>query len=149
MTILEKLDSDIKEAMKARQTDRLAAVRLIKATVKNKEIELIRPLSEPEFFAALATMTKQRHESIEQFKKGNRNDLAAIEEKELEVINSYLPKSLSDLEVDSMISAAITKVGAKTPKDMGLVMKELKEKTTGRVDGKLLSDKVRTKLSAI
>ena len=148
MTILEKLEADLKEAMKARNQDRLSAVRLIKSTVKNKEIELIHPLSEPEFFAVLATMAKQRHESIEQFKKGNRNDLAATEEKELEVIHSYLPKSLSDAEVDKLIADAVAKVGAKTPKDMGLVMKELKEKTTGRVDGKILSDKVRTKLTS-
>lgn len=149
MTILEKLEDEIKTAMKARDQDRLGAVRLIKSTVKNKEIELIRPLSETEFFAVLATMVKQRQESIEQFKKGNRNDLVAKEEAELKIIGSFLPQSLSETEVDSLITDAIIKVGAKTPKDMGLVMKELKEKTAGRVDGKLLSDKVRAKLSSI
>ncbi len=147
MTILEKLDQEIKEALKARDQSRLDAIRLIKASVKNKEIELIHPLSEAEFFAVLSTMAKQRHESIDQFKKGGRVDLAEKEEKELAVISSFLPQPLSDSELDHLIAEAISQTGAKSPKDMGLVMKALKEPTMGRVDGKILSERVRSKLA--
>jgi uncharacterized protein len=149
MTILQKIEADMKEAMKARNQDLLDALRLIKTTVKNKEIELIRPLTETEFFATLSTMAKQRNESIEQFKKGNRPDLAAKEEKELEVISTFLPKSLSDAELDALLAKAIATTAAKGPKDMGLVMKAVKDETAGRVDGKILSEKVKTALSAL
>lgn len=147
MSILAKLEQDIKESMKARQEARLFAVRLIKSTVKNKEIELIRPLSEAEFFDVLSFMAKQRRDSIEQFEKANRMDLVAKEKSELEIIESYLPKRLSDEELTAAIEKAVHTTGAKGPKDMGAVMKALKAETSGRVDGKMLADRVKSRLS--
>ncbi len=132
--------------MKAKDSLRLGVVRLIKSEIKNKEIELIRPLTEPEFIALLATMVKKRKESIEQYTKGGRADLAAGEENELKIVSEYLPQALSDAEVTAMINEAKVKTGASGPKDMGLIMKELKEKCAGRVDGKILSDKVKAAL---
>lgn len=149
MTILEKLDQEIKESLKARNQVRLDSVRLIKTAVKNKEIEFIRPLTQPEFFSVLSTMAKQRHESIDQFKKGGRTDLVEKEEKELAIISSFLPQALSDAEIDRLIAEAISQTEAKSPKDMGLVMKALKEPTAGRADGKVLSEKVKSKLGSI
>ncbi|MBI4411461.1 MAG: GatB/YqeY domain-containing protein, partial [Deltaproteobacteria bacterium] len=101
------------------------------------------------FFACLSTMVKQRHESIDQFKKGNRDDLIKKEEDEIRVIEGFLPKQLSEGELDSLIAEAMSTTGAKGPKDMGLVMKTLKEKTAGRANGKLLSEKVKNALSKI
>lgn len=135
--------------MKARDQKLLDALRLIKTSIKNKEIELIRPLTEAEFFSLLATMVKQRNESIEQFKNGGRTDLAEKEEQELSVIQSFLPKALSDEEVLEMIQKACQESGAKGPKDMGAVMKLLKDQTTGRVDGKILSEKVKNFLATL
>ncbi len=149
MSILQKLETEMKEAMKARDTDRLAAVRLIKSTAKNKEIELLHPLTETEFFALLSSMVKQRQESIDQFKAGGRTDLIEKEEKEIKVIQSFLPQSLSEAEVEALITKAINETGAKGPKDMGAVMKALKEPTAGRFDGRLLSEKVKTKLGSL
>ncbi|MBI2339028.1 MAG: GatB/YqeY domain-containing protein [Deltaproteobacteria bacterium] len=149
MNIIQKLDEEIKQAMKAQNSVRLGALRLIKTSVKNKEIELIHPLSEAEFFACLSTMVKQRHESIDQFKKGNRADLVKKEEDELRVIEDFLPKPFSEGEIDALVAEAVSATGAKGPKDMGTVMKALKEKTAGRADGKLLSEKVKQKLSSL
>ena len=95
MTVLEKLDLEIKNAMKGRDEARLSCVRMIKAAAKNKEIELLHPLTEAEFFSLLANQAKQRRESIEQFARGGRHDLARKEEAELVVIQSFLPQSLS------------------------------------------------------
>lgn len=145
--ILEKLEAEIVKAMKARDQVRLGAVRLIKSTVKNKEIELIHPLSETEFFSVLGTMAKQVTDSIEQFTKGGRTDLVDKEKGELQVIQTFLPQAMSDAEVLALVQEAINASGATGPKDMGAVMKVLKDKTAGRVDGKKMADLVKNKLS--
>lgn len=149
MTVLERLESELKTAMKAKDSTRLGAIRLIKTTVKNKEIELIRPLTEAEFMGVLTSMAKKVKESIEQFTNGGRTELAEKEKAELAILETFLPKALSEDELAAMIQDAIVKSGAKGPKDMGAVMKELKEPTAGRTDGKALADKVRAKLSSI
>lgn len=149
MSILKKLEDDLKIALKAKNPDKLAAVRLVKNAVKNKEIELMHALSETEFYAVLATMVKQRQESIEQFTKGGRDDLVQKEQGEISVIQSYLPQPFTPAEVQSLIDQAVLETQAKSPKDMGLVMKALKDKTSGRVDGKLLSEQVRQKLGSL
>lgn len=146
MSNLQNIESELTKAMKARDQVRVDALRLVKATVKNKEIELIHPLSETEFFSVLQTMVKQRKESIEMFAKGGRTDLVAKEEGEIAVIEAFLPKAMGDAEIDAMIRQSIADTKASGPKDMGLVMKALKEKTAGRVDGKKLSEKVRNLL---
>lgn len=144
--VIKRLDEDIKTALRSRDQARLDSVRLIKAAAKNKEIEFIRPLSEQEFFAVLSTMVKQRKDSMEQYEKAGRADLAAKEKSEMEVIQGYLPQQLGENELKLLVTAAIQKVGAAGPKDMGKVMGELKPETSGRVDGKLLADMVKNML---
>ena len=148
MSILAKIDEQIKVAMKSKDSFRLGVMRLVKAQVKNAEIEAMRPLSEPEFVAVIARMVKQRKESVEQFTKGGRADMAQNEEQEITIIQEFLPKQLSETEVEGLIKEAIQKTGAQGMQQLGAVMKELKEKTAGRVDGKLLADKVKAMLSS-
>lgn len=147
MNASEKIQDDLKQAMKNKDELKVAALRLIKNQVKNHEIELKRPLKEQEFFAVLSRMTKQVHESLEHYQKAGRDDLVQKDQNELKVIESYLPKQLSGEELADLIKQAIRKTGATLPAQMGLVMKELKEKTAGRVDGKILADRVKAILS--
>lgn len=147
MSVLQQMETELKTAMKNRDQARLDTIRLIKTAVKNKEIELIHPLSDAEFIAVLSTMAKQRRESIESFKNAGRTELAAKEEAELVIIESFLPKALSESEVTALIAEAKAATNATGPKDMGAVMKYLKDKTAGRVDGKILSEKVKTALA--
>lgn len=147
MSFLQKIEGDLKDAMKSKDSFRLGVLRLIKSELKNKEIELIRPVTETEFIAVLSRMVNQRKDSIEQYKKGGREDLAQNEANELQVINAYLPKALSEDEVKQIIAEAKQKVGAQGPKDMGLVMKEIKDKTAGRFDGKQIADLVKAALA--
>lgn len=148
MTIscVTKIDDDLKMAMKAKEVDRVGTLRLIKAAVKNKEIDFRRALSEQEFFAVLSTMVKQRKDSAEQYEKAGRADLAKKETDEIGIIQGYLPKALSENELANLIADAIKAVDAKDPKDMGRVMAELKNKTAGRADGKILADRVKAAL---
>jgi uncharacterized protein YqeY len=146
--VLQRLDADIKDAMKARAQVRLDTLRMVKTTVKNKEIDLIRPVTEPEFITLLSTMVKQRKESIDQFTKGGRVDLADKEQGEIDIINGYLPQPLTQDELKSLVASAVKVSGATGPQDMGKVMKELKEPTSGRVDGKVLADAVKAALQA-
>lgn len=147
MTILEKLDEEIKKALKSKDPLRLSAVRLIKSSAKNKEIEIMHPLSDAEFNAVLSTLAKRHRESIEQFSKGGRPDLEELEKKQLEIVESYLPKKLNEDELMRLIDDAIIGTQASGAKDMGKVMKVLKDKTAGRVEGQLLAEKVRQRLA--
>jgi uncharacterized protein YqeY len=144
--VLQRLDDDIKTAMKAREQVRLDTLRMVKTAVKNKEIDLIRPLTEQEFLQLLSTLVKQRKDSVEQFVKGGRQDLADKEQGEIAIINAYLPQQLSGDELKALIAAAVSKTGAAGPQDMGKVMKEIKDATTGKVDGKVLADAVKAAL---
>lgn len=146
MGVLQKIEEDLKNAMKARATLRLSVLRLIKTAVKNKEIELIRQLSDQEFIAVLSSMVKQRRDSAEQYAKAGRAEASQQENDEIVILAEYLPKALDAAELDGMIAVAIAKAGAVGAQDMGKVMKELKEPTAGRVDGKVLADKVRAAL---
>lgn len=148
MTVLQKIETDLKNAMKSRDSFRLGVLRLIKTEVKNKQIELIRDLNEQEFMQVLSRMVKQRRDSVDQYTKGGREDLAQKEQDEIKVIEGYLPKPLSDEELTQIIQKAIQKTGASSPKEMGIVMKEIRDKTTGRVDGKILADKVKNFLGS-
>lgn len=147
MTYLEQIDAKIKDAMLAKESFRLGVLRLIKSDLKNKEIELKKPVSEADFNATLSRMIKQRKESAEQYRKGDRNDLAENEEAEIQVVQEFLPQPLSEEELTTLIASAIKDTGAEGPQGMGLVMKELKDKTSGRVDGKVLADKVKAALN--
>lgn len=144
--ILEKIAGDLKDAMKSKDSFRLGVLRLIKTEAKNKEIDLMHPLTEPDFIAVLSRMANQRKDSIEQYLKGGREDLANNEKAELNLIGEYLPQALSETELKDLIQAALKATNATGPKDMGVVMKELKEKTAGRVDGKVLAETVKKAL---
>jgi uncharacterized protein YqeY len=148
MSLAEKIQKDLVDAMRAKDELRLSVLRGIKAAIKHREVEKIRALDEPESVQILQTLVKQRKESIEQFTKGNRNDLAAKETKELAIIESYLPAGASDAEMDAAIAKAVAETGANSIKQMGAVVKASKAHLEGKVvDGKALSDRVRAKLS--
>jgi uncharacterized protein len=148
MTLAEKIQKDIVDAMRAKDELRLSVLRGIKSAIKLKEVEKIRALDEAESIQILQTLVKQRKESIEQFTKGNRLDLAGKETKELAIIETYLPAGATDAEMDSAIAKAIADTGANSIKQMGAVVKAAKTLLEGKtVDGKTLSDRVRARLS--
>ncbi len=147
MTLVERIQKDLIEAMKAKEELRLSVLRMVKSALKNKEIEKIRPLDEAESLQILQTLVKQRKESVEQFTKGGRVDLADKETREIAVIEAYLPAGASDADLDRAVEAAIAETGANSPKQMGVVIKSAKALLSGKmVDGKALSDRVRARL---
>jgi len=148
MSLAEKIQKDIVDAMRAKDELRLSVLRGIKSAIKLKEVEKIRALDETESIQILQTLVKQRKESIEQFTKGNRLDLAGKETKELAIIETYLPAGATDAEMDVAITKAIADTGANSMKQMGAVVKAAKALLEGNtVDGKALSDRVRSRLS--
>ena len=148
MTLAEKIQKDLTDAMRSRDELRLSVIRGIKSAITYKENEKLRKLDEPESIQLLQTMVKQRKESIDQFAKGNRNDLVEKETKELAIIESYLPAGASEAEMDAAISKAVAETGATSIKQMGAVVKAAKAALEGKtVDGKALSDRVRSRLS--
>ena len=150
MNLAERIQSDLVEAMRARDELRLSVLRGIKSAIKLKEVEKIKTLDESETIQILQTLVKQRKESIEQFTKGNRPELAAKETKELGIIELYLPRGASEAEMDAAISKAIAETGANSMKQMGAVVKAAKSALQGKtVDGKILSDRVREQLSRL
>jgi uncharacterized protein YqeY len=148
MSLAEKIQKDMTDAMRAKDELRLSVLRGIKSAIKLKEVEKIRALDETESIQILQTLVKQRKESIEQFTKGNRLDLAGKETKELAIIETYLPAGATDAEMDAAIAKAIADTGANSIKQMGAVVKAAKAALEGKtVDGKALSDRVRARLS--
>ncbi len=148
MALLDKIQSDMTQAMKARDQDRLGALRMIKTALKKHEVDSMKPLDEPAEMQILKSLVKQRQEAAEMFRQGGRPELADKEEAELRLIESYLPAAPSEEEVEAAIAAALAETGATSLKQMGLVMKAAQAKLAGkRVDGKALSEKVRAKLA--
>jgi uncharacterized protein YqeY len=148
MSLVERIQKDLTAAMKEKDELRLSVLRMVKSALKNKEIERIRPLDDAEALQVLQTLVKQRRESVEQFTKGGRMDLAHKETKEIVIVESYLPAAPSDAEIASAIEAAVAETGANSPKQMGAVIKAAKTHLEGKtVDGKVLSDRVRDRLS--
>ncbi|KAF0185637.1 MAG: hypothetical protein FD164_202 [Nitrospirae bacterium] len=143
MPVIDTLSADLKEALKARNEIKLSTLRLIKASLKNKEIEKMASLTHDEIVAVLSTMAKQRRESIEQYTAAGRLELSSREEQELSIIQSYLPKQLAPEELDAVIRTAIEESGATSPNDMGKVMKALMPKVKGVSDGKAVNQRVR------
>jgi uncharacterized protein len=149
MGIVEQIEKDLTSAMKAREELRLSVVRMAKAALKNKQIELGKPLDDAQATAVLRTLVKQRHDSVEQFRKGGREDLAAKEEQEIKILDTYLPAAASDEEINAAIAAALAETGATSAKEMGKVMKAAMAKLAGKnADGKQVSEKVRAQLGA-
>jgi hypothetical protein len=147
MTIKEQLDAAMKDAMRAKDSLTLNAIRMVKTAVKNKEIELITQLDDQGVIGVMSTLAKQRKESAVAFREGNRLELAEKEEKELQVILNFLPQQMDEAAIKAIIEAAVAEVGATSAKDMGKVMKVLTPKTTGRADGRLVSELVKARLA--
>jgi len=147
MTLAEKIQTDLAAAMKARDELRTSVLRMVKAALKNREVEKMRPLDDTESVQLLQSLVKQRRESVEQFTKGNRPELAAKETQEIAIIESYLPAAPSAGELDEAVAAAIAETGATSAKQMGAVVKAARARLVGKnVDGKALSDLVRARL---
>jgi uncharacterized protein YqeY len=147
MTIKEQLDAAMKEAMRAKDSLTLNAIRMVKTAIKNKEIELITQLDDQGVIGVMSTLAKQRKESAVAFREGNRLELAEKEEKELQVILTFLPQQLDEAAIKAIIEEVVAEVGATSAKDMGKVMKVLTPKTTGRADGRLVSELVKARLA--
>jgi len=147
MSIVEQIEKDLVAAMKAREELRLSVLRMAKAALMNKKIELGKPLGDPEALAVLRTLIKQRRDSVEQFRKGKRDDLADKEEAEIKIIEHYLPAGASEEEINAAVDSAIQETGATSAKDLGKVMKAAMAKLVGKsVDGKQANEKVRARL---
>src|SRR5579863_3944830 len=151
MSLIEQIQKDITAAMKAREEQRLSTLRMVKTALKNREIEKMAPLDDKESLQVLGTLIKQRKDSVEQFTKGGRQELADKEAAEIKLIESYLPQAAPESEIETVVRAKLAELGTPTLKDMGTVMKAVMAhfQTTGaRVDGKLVSEIVKRQLTA-
>lgn len=147
MGLREQISSDMKEAMKAKDMDRLNALRMVQAAFKNREIELRpNPISEDEFIGVLKKLVKQRKESIEQYAAAKRQDLVDNETKELKLIETYLPAQMGRDQIEKIVAEVIAETGAKSQKEMGAVMKAVIARTSGTADNKIVSELVKAKL---
>ncbi len=149
MAFLDDLNAVLKEALKSRDDLKVSVIRMIKASLKYKEIEKMSSLTDADILSVLSTLAKQRRESIEQFSAAGRTDLADKETKELEIIRSYLPNQLSLSELDDIIRSSISESGATTLNDLGKVMKVLMPKVKGVADGKIVNLRVKEVLTTI
>jgi len=147
MSLKDQLTADMKAAMKGGDKDRLKVIRLILADIKRVEVDSRKSLSEPELLAVLEKAVKQRRDSVKQFTDGGREDLAANEQAEIEVLETYLPEPLSDAELDALLEAAIAETGAESIRDMGKVMGAIKSKAAGRADMGAVGALVKARLS--
>ena len=147
MSLKEQLNDAMKQAMKARDDLRLSAVRMVRSSVKNREIDLKHELDDQGVVEVISTLVKQRRESIRLYQDGNRQDLVDKEEAEMNVLLQFLPAQLNTDEITELVSRTIQETGAQGVKDMGKVMKILTSLTTGRADGKIVSDIVRQQLA--
>ena len=146
MTLREKITEDMKTAMKARESEKLAAIRLLLSEMKRKEVDERIELTDDLVLAIVEKMLKQRRDSIEQFKAGNRPDLVAKEEFEVGVLSGYMPAQLSEADVAAILEEVIAETGATSAKDMGKVMNALRPKVAGRADMGKLSGLVKARL---
>lgn len=148
MEFLPKIMNEIKDAMRSKDSLKLNTLRFLQSAIKNREIELRpNPMTDEESMGVLKKLVKQRKESIEQYKAGNRQDLVDQEAAELKILEAYLPAQMSKEQVEKLVAEVISATGAKTIKEMGPVMKEVLAKSGGAADNKLVSELVRAKLS--
>jgi uncharacterized protein YqeY len=147
MALKERLDQDMKAAMREKAQLKLDTIRMLKSAIKYREIELMKPLDDPGIHGVLATEIKRRRDSVEQYRAGNRQDLADKEQKEIEFLQAYLPQQLTEAEIRAKVDEAVKAVGAQGMKDMGAVMKALMPEVQGRADGKVVSELVKARLS--
>jgi uncharacterized protein YqeY len=147
MILKNRINEDMKAALRARESERLGALRLLLAAIKQREIDERIELSDGDVVAVIEKMLKQRRDSISQFEAAGRNDLADKEKFEVSVLQAYMPQALSDAEVADIIAAAIAETGSSSAKDMGKVMAAVKPKVTGRVDMGKISALIKAKLA--
>jgi uncharacterized protein YqeY len=148
MSLQDRIQSDIAEAMRSKDSLKLGVLRMMKSAIMNKKVEKMKELDEPEVLAVFNTLVKQRKDSIDQFRKGGREELAQKEEAEIRVIESYLPAAASDDDIRRAIDEAIQETGAASMKDMGKVMKATQARLAGKtVDGARVSQMVKEKLA--
>ncbi|UPG94107.1 GatB/YqeY domain-containing protein [Luteibacter aegosomatissinici] len=147
MSLKAKITEDMKAAMKGGEKDRLAVIRLVQAQIKQREVDERIELDDTQVLAVLEKMQKQRRDSIEQYDKAGRDDLASVERYEMTVIDAYLPTKLSDAELDALVDAAVAESGATSARDMGKVVALVKEKAAGRADMGAVAGKVKAKLT--
>jgi uncharacterized protein len=146
MELRERIESDVKHALKTGAKEKVSTLRMLNAALKNKQIDKRRPLSEEEVIETIRSLIKQRKDSIEQFAKGQRQDLVDKETAEVAVLEAYLPAQLSREELAALVREAVTQTGAQGARDMGKVMKALIPMVGGRADGKLVSELVKQAL---
>lgn len=146
-TLKDQLTQDMKSAMKQKEQVRLSTIRLVRAAMKNREIELGEELNDEEVIKVISTLVKQHKDSIEQFQKGGRDDLVEKEQAELGILESYLPQQMSEEDVKALVKEAIEALSATSMKDMGNVMKYIMPKVQGRADGKVINQLVKEHLT--
>ena len=150
MSLIEQIQKDITSAMKAHEEKRLSCLRMVKTALKNREIDKMAPLDDKEAQQVLSTLIKQRKESVEQFTKGGRQEMADNEAAEIKIIEAYMPKAAGEDEIVAGVKAVIAEMGSPTMKDMGTVMKNVMARFNGaglRVDGKQVSEAVKRELT--
>lgn len=147
MLLKEKIDKDFKEALRNKDQRRLSCLRMLKSAIKNREKDLRRELKEEEIISVISSLVKRGRDSIEEFKKGGREDLIQKEQEELNILYEYLPKQLSPEEIEKELKEIILQVGAKGPKDLGKVMKVAMKKMAGKAQGKEVNEIARRLLS--
>ncbi len=147
MSLKDRITEDMKAAMRAKDMERLGTIRMITAAIKQREVDERITLDDAQVLAIVEKMVKTRKESIAQFRSGGREDLAAKEQKEIDLLQAYLPEQLSEAELDGLIDASISEAGASSIKDMGKAMALLKQKAQGRADMAVASAKLKAKLS--
>ena len=148
MGLKEQLDQDLKSAMREKAQLKLDTIRGLKSAIKYREIELMKPLDDGGVLGVVSSEIKRRKDSIEQYRAGNRPDLAEKEEAEAKLLQAYLPAPLSADELAAKVDAAVAATGAKGPKDMGAVMKALLPEVQGKADGRTVSELVKARLAA-
>ena len=147
MALKERLDQDMESAMREKAQLRLDTIRMLKSAIKYREIELMKPLDDAGILGVVGSEIKRRRDSVEQYRAGNRQDLADKEQKEIEVLQAYLPQQLGEAELRAKVEAAVAATGAQGPKDMGKVMKALMPEVQGRAEGSAVSEMVKARLS--
>jgi len=149
MSLLQKLDDDLKSAMKASDSLKVSVLRMAKSSIKNREIDTRKELSDDDIIHILNTLAKQRRESIEQFSKGGRQDLVEKETRELAILQSYLPEQMTSDELDRIVLEAIKESSAAGTNDIGKVMRIVMPRTKGAADGRLVSQRVKELLEQV
>lgn len=147
MTLRDRIQDDLKAALKGGRKDAVRTLRMLQAAVKNREIELRHPLSDDEFIRVVQGQVKQRKDAIAQYQAGNRPDLVAQEQAEADLLAGYLPEPLDEAELEAIVDAAVRELGASGMKDMGAVMKQVLAACAGRAEGAVVSAKVRARLA--